>query len=322
MKHTLTKAEASELPAEYRARFVIDNLEPEMPEGTYFERVLGGYKIHGIEPIQPIALPGNLQSLVKLRAVIDRLLFESEVVHQCRLWNADGFCLSCGLLPCDGNPDPAVTPPRMKPVRGISTRIKDVAKTSATVLAIVVVFLFASPARAQSIGDFVRLVDAVGKMNARAHERPASELRKPCRVGDRIKVEGIWYDCKPRALPEPPAVAGGHVQLTTTKDRLYRTRLNEAAAQPANFMRHWVLTYWGCGTDCIMGAAVDKQSGRVAWLPFFLTEWSMLEAPLPPLVFSTRNGSLFIPHGVLIYDKGAGYAPQTWRLYRGRFVRK
>ena len=57
------------------------------------------------------------------------------------------------------------------------------------------------------------------------------------------------------------------VALLSTKDRGYRTRLRDASMQRPNFAGHYVLTTWGCGTSCSMGAAIDVRTGRVIWLP-------------------------------------------------------
>ncbi|GAB0118178.1 hypothetical protein Acid7E03_22500 [Acidisoma sp. 7E03] len=43
--------------------------------------------------------------------------------------------------------------------------------------------------------------------------------------------------------------------------------MRQAYATPTNFAGHFVLATWGCGTDCEMGAALDKRDGRVIWLP-------------------------------------------------------
>jgi hypothetical protein len=57
------------------------------------------------------------------------------------------------------------------------------------------------------------------------------------------------------------------VKLPNSSDRIFRTPLTEASRQPPNFAGHYVLATWGCGTECIMGAAVDVVTGKVVWLP-------------------------------------------------------
>ena len=66
----------------------------------------------------------------------------------------------------------------------------------------------------------------------------------------------------PRSGPSAP------VRIATAGDRMFRTRLREAASQPPDFAGHYKLGLWGCGTSCVMGAAIDARTGGVTWLPF------------------------------------------------------
>lgn len=64
-----------------------------------------------------------------------------------------------------------------------------------------------------------------------------------------------------RGTPAPP-------NLSTRDAYQYRTRLRSASRQPANFSGHWRLEIWGCGTQCLTGAAVNLANGSVVFLPF------------------------------------------------------
>lgn len=55
--------------------------------------------------------------------------------------------------------------------------------------------------------------------------------------------------------------------IITAEDRLYRTRLREAAQEKPNFAGHYILTAWGCGAGCLMGAVIDANTGKVHWFP-------------------------------------------------------
>ncbi len=55
--------------------------------------------------------------------------------------------------------------------------------------------------------------------------------------------------------------------IATAEERRYRTRIRAAAAQRPDFAGAYVMAIWGCGTDCVWGAAVDTRSGRVTFLP-------------------------------------------------------
>ncbi|MBT0895453.1 hypothetical protein KI811_16735 [Geobacter hydrogenophilus] len=57
------------------------------------------------------------------------------------------------------------------------------------------------------------------------------------------------------------------------KDRMFRTRLKEAARQKPNFAGHYILTTWGCGMECLMGAVIDARTGKVYRIPFTLCCW-------------------------------------------------
>src|SRR5574341_1202298 len=41
--------------------------------------------------------------------------------------------------------------------------------------------------------------------------------------------------------------------------RMYRTRLREAAREKPNFAGHYIVTYWGCGTECVMGQSSTRK---------------------------------------------------------------
>jgi hypothetical protein len=54
------------------------------------------------------------------------------------------------------------------------------------------------------------------------------------------------------------------VDLKSHKDaRMFRTNLRNAAKQGVNFAGHFVLTGWGCGTNCSQWAIIDARNGKV-----------------------------------------------------------
>jgi hypothetical protein len=79
------------------------------------------------------------------------------------------------------------------------------------------------------------------------------------------------------AYPAPLAHHGKNAEpdLSTQEARSFRTRLREAAKERPNFAGRYILTTWGCGTSCDMGAVIDAQSGRVTFLPATVCCWSM-----------------------------------------------
>ena len=43
----------------------------------------------------------------------------------------------------------------------------------------------------------------------------------------------------------------------------FRTRIREAARQPANFAGHYVLATWGCGAECVSYTIINVKTGAV-----------------------------------------------------------
>jgi len=62
--------------------------------------------------------------------------------------------------------------------------------------------------------------------------------------------------------------------IITGEDRMYRTRLKEAAQEQPNFAGHYVLAAWGCGAGCLMGAVIDVNTGKVHWFPHSICCWN------------------------------------------------
>lgn len=59
-----------------------------------------------------------------------------------------------------------------------------------------------------------------------------------------------------------------HAPVLTEENRELRTRLRQVAQEKVNFAGHYVFTLWGCGTECLRGAAIDVKTGKVFLLPF------------------------------------------------------
>lgn len=50
----------------------------------------------------------------------------------------------------------------------------------------------------------------------------------------------------------------------TPDNKMYRTRLKSAAKnEKPNFAGHYILTFWGCGTECFTGAVIEAKTGKV-----------------------------------------------------------
>lgn len=72
------------------------------------------------------------------------------------------------------------------------------------------------------------------------------------------------------------------VNLQSHKNaRMFRTNLRNAAKGPANFAGHFILTTWGCGTNCTQSAIIDARDGRV-FFPIEFAEVVQGFCDLPP----------------------------------------
>ena len=84
-------------------------------------------------------------------------------------------------------------------------------------------------------------------------QAPDSRVRAP-RFED-YPAREVWQG-------KPPSL-----KLVTHSERMFRTRLTEAANQAPNFAGHYRITYWGCGSNCSAGAMIDLRTGDVYQLP-------------------------------------------------------
>ncbi|HEX8735472.1 MAG TPA: hypothetical protein VF721_09130 [Pyrinomonadaceae bacterium] len=78
---------------------------------------------------------------------------------------------------------------------------------------------------------------------------------------------------------------------------MFRTNLRNAAKEGVNFAGHFILTTWGCGTNCSQSAIIDARSGRV----FFPDElegagfgFCELPADVEPLVYKPESRLLVL----------------------------
>ncbi len=54
------------------------------------------------------------------------------------------------------------------------------------------------------------------------------------------------------------------VNLKSHKNaNMFRTNLRNAAKEGVNFAGHYILTTWGCGTNCTQSAIIDARNGNV-----------------------------------------------------------
>ncbi len=73
----------------------------------------------------------------------------------------------------------------------------------------------------------------------------------------------------------------------------FRTRIRWAARNVRpNFAGHYILSAWGCGTECLMGVIIDAKSGRVYDIPFTICCMSQAfgsDTRFEPIEFDLRS---------------------------------
>jgi hypothetical protein len=107
-------------------------------------------------------------------------------------------------------------------------------------------------------------------------------------------------------------IKNARVNLKSHKNaNMFRTNLRNAAKEGVNFAGHYILTTWGCGTNCSQSAIIDARNGRV----FFPSElegagFGFCELPddAEPIV-AQANSRLLILNGFKGGDLNVDNAP-------------
>ena len=107
--------------------------------------------------------------------------------------------------------------------------------------------------------------------------------------------------------------APAQVILKSEDEKAFRTRLREAAKQPVNYAGQYALTTWGCGTGCLYGAAVNKKTGTVTFLPGTVSGWQ----GRGERVMFHRNSRLLMLAGVI--DEGGEHGLHYYELVNDKF---
>ena len=121
--------------------------------------------------------------------------------------------------------------------------------------------------------------------------------------------------------PAKEMYKGSKAPLHLTKDDLaFKTRLRWAAKnQKPNFAGHYILTSWGCGAECVMGAVIDAKSGKVYWWNFSICCWGTdTDDKFNPIEF--RRDSRLIVFSGLRNEKERDDGAHFYRFEDGRFV--
>ena len=103
-------------------------------------------------------------------------------------------------------------------------------------------------------------------------------------------------------------------------DRMFKTRLRDAAKnQKPNFAGHYILTTWGCGTSCVMGAVIDAKTGLVYWWDFTVCCWSFdVDDKFEPI--EVRLNSNLIVFSGARNEKEGDIGAHFYKFENGRFI--
>jgi hypothetical protein len=105
--------------------------------------------------------------------------------------------------------------------------------------------------------------------------------------------------------------------LSTSELKQYATRIKNAAKGKVNFAGQFILTAWGCGSECLMGAVLDAKSGKVALIPFTICCWGAVDEKFNPIEY--RLKSRLIVFSGLRNEEGKDGA-HLYLFDSGRFV--
>jgi hypothetical protein len=118
-----------------------------------------------------------------------------------------------------------------------------------------------------------------------------------------------------KGIPAPP-------KLRRPGDRLFRTRLREAAAKGPNFAGHFTVAEWGCGAGCVSIAIMDAKDGRSFDAPFKALAWGvpMMKESVEPLTYKL-DSRLLIARGCPEEEHCASYFYE-WAGTKFKLIRK
>ncbi|MBI2688239.1 MAG: hypothetical protein HYX27_18195 [Acidobacteria bacterium] len=92
-----------------------------------------------------------------------------------------------------------------------------------------------------------------------------------------------------QAFKGKPAAA----KIERAPDRMFRTRIREAAAAGPNFAGKFTIAQWGCGAGCVHTVIVDASNGALYHLPSAEVPCESANQPTCPLNVSCQSGEPF-----------------------------
>jgi hypothetical protein len=105
----------------------------------------------------------------------------------------------------------------------------------------------------------------------------------------------------------------------TKEDRTFRARLRDASQGKPNLAGRYILTSWGCGTTCLMGAVIDAKTGKVIWFPLTICCWgSDVDDNFNPIEFRLKS-NLIVFSG-LRNEKEGDNGAHFYKIEDGKFT--
>ena len=80
--------------------------------------------------------------------------------------------------------------------------------------------------------------------------------------------------------------------------KTYQTRLRNDTKGGGNFAGEYILATWGCGGQCLMGAAINARTGSLHFLPGTICCWFELGEEINPMDYRA-DGNLIIFNGLV-----------------------
>jgi len=103
------------------------------------------------------------------------------------------------------------------------------------------------------------------------------------------------------------------VKLTTRSERMFRTKLTDAAKEPPNFAAHYRIATWGCGSECISGAIVDLAAGYVHSPPLANDSTRSLHFSVCQSAYENSGINYHLDSRLLILRCGLNYSERLQR---------
>lgn len=113
---------------------------------------------------------------------------------------------------------------------------------------------------------------------------------------------------------------GANARLILTEEhKRFRTRLEAARKMRPNFAGHYIVTTWGCGSGCLLGAVIDARTGKVYQWDFSICCWdSIADDNFNPIEFRL-NSRLIVFSGARNEEEGDTGA-HFYKFENGRLV--